>query len=191
MNLYERMLATQKTVDAFKGKLFVEWGRDCIEMIAAHAKHMGRRLKVPKYSDAKSAAAAMKELGFRTLADAMDANFRRIGAHEILLGDIVEGPGQNGFSTLMVALGNGRVLGFHEEIPHADVLQPTMISGAWRIEPKSKSRKSGVAARNAGLDVVPDPRAVGEPLANLDTRARSKRSKRHQKPRPTKRRPKR
>jgi hypothetical protein len=48
----------------------------------------------------------------------------------------------------MVALGNGRVLGFHEEVPHADVLQPVMISGAWRIG------DSGVPPADAGLDVV-------------------------------------
>jgi hypothetical protein len=33
----------------------------------------------------------------------------------------------------MVAVGNGRTLGFHEDIPHCDILQPLIISGAWRI----------------------------------------------------------
>lgn len=133
MDLVKRMKATQRTVDRFKGRKFKEWGRDCILLISTHAKHMGRPIKVPEYRDAKSAHAVMKRLGFKTLAQAMDHHFERIEAHQILAGDIVEMPGANGFSGLTIAVGNGRVLGFHEEIPHCDVLQPLMISGAWRI----------------------------------------------------------
>jgi hypothetical protein len=185
MNLYDRMIATQKTVDVYKGKAFEEWKIDCLHLVGVHAKHMGKPIKLPAYRSAATAAAAMKKRGYRNLADAMDAHFRRIQPHEILLSDIVEVPGQNGFSSLMIALGNGRALGFHEEVPHADVLQPVLISGAWRIEP------SGVATGDAGLDVVPDAGAVGDPLANLDARPRGKRVKRNHKARAAKRRAKR
>jgi hypothetical protein len=51
-----------------------------------------------------------------------------------MTGDIVEMPGSNGFSSLSIAVGNGRVVGFHEDIPHCDILQPLLISGAWRID---------------------------------------------------------
>lgn len=133
MSLVDRVNRTQKTLDVFKGRQFVDWKVDCVQLIGTHAKHMGKRIKLPKYKDAKSAADAMRSLGFKTLSEAMDANFTRIPPANVLVSDIVETPGGNGFSSLMVALGNGRALGFHEDIPHCDVLQPLLISGAWRI----------------------------------------------------------
>lgn len=134
MNLLERIQATQKTVDAFKGRTFVDWQSDCILLIVTHARHMGRKIKVPSYGDAKSAAAVLRKLGFKTLGEAMDHHFTRISIANVLAGDIVESLGANGFSGLMVAVGNGRTLGFHESIPHADILQPLIVTGAWRID---------------------------------------------------------
>jgi len=135
MNFVERVRATQKTVDAFKGKAFdLEKGGDCIQLMALHARHMGVKIKIPRYGDWKSAAAAMREMGFSTLGQGMDKHFKRIKPVHVLAGDFVEMPGGNGFSALAVAVGNGRVLGFHEDIPHCDILQPVIITGAWRIE---------------------------------------------------------
>jgi hypothetical protein len=134
LNLYERMLRTQKTVDLWKGRPFKENGTsDCIQLMIAHARHMGKKIKVEKYRDAASRAAALRKLGFKSISEGMDANFTRIDASQVLLGDFVEMPGSNGFSAITVALGNGRVLGFHEDIPHADILQPVLISGVWRV----------------------------------------------------------
>jgi hypothetical protein len=82
----------------------------------------------------KSAADVLRRMGFSTLGEAMDAHFKRIQPVEIMAGDIVESLGSNGFSGLMVAVGNGRTLGFHEDIPHCDILQPLIVSGAWRVE---------------------------------------------------------
>jgi hypothetical protein len=127
------MVATQKTVDRFKGRKFRDGKADCIQLVAMHARHMGRPIRVPKYRDAKSAAKVLRDLGFKTLAEAMDHYFARIEPSEVLMGDIIEMPGGNGFSSLSVAVGNGRVIGFHEDVPHADILQPVIISGAWRI----------------------------------------------------------
>lgn len=135
MNFVERIEATQKTVDRFKGKEFKEGKFDCVQLVIWHAKHMGRkRIKVPRYGDFASAATAMRTLGFEFLSQAMDRHFTRIEPVQVLAGDIVEMPGGNGFSALTIAVGNGRVLGFHESIPHADILQPLLISGAWRID---------------------------------------------------------
>ena len=133
MDLVKRMKATQKTVDKFKGRTFKDWSTDCILLAVTHARHMGAKVKMPKYTDAKSAAAVLKRMGVTTLGGALDKHFTRIEPHEAMLGDLVEVPGTNGFSSIMVAVGNGRAIGFHEEIPHADILQPVMISGAWRI----------------------------------------------------------
>lgn len=133
LSLLERMAAAQKTVDRFKGKPLV-WGRfDCIQIVVSHARHAGRKIKVPKYGDNISATRGLKEMGFSTLAEAMDAHFERIDPARVMMGDFVEMPGSDGFTALTVALGNGRVLGFHEDIDHADILQPLMISGAWNL----------------------------------------------------------
>ena len=134
LDLVKRVLATQKTVDAFKGRQFKDGKADCIQLVLVHAKHMGRKISVPRYGDVKSAGGVLKALGFKTLAQAMDKHFTRIDPHSVLAGDIVEMPGANGFSALSICVGNGRVLGFHESIPHCDILQPLMISGAWRID---------------------------------------------------------
>lgn len=133
MNLVERVKRTQRTVDAFKGKTFKDGRYDCVQLVKVHAQHMGKPLKVPRYSDLKGAAEALKSLGFKSLGEALDARFTRIEANRVLAGDIVETLGANGFSALLVALGNGRALGFHEEIPHCDILQPLIVSGVWRI----------------------------------------------------------
>lgn len=133
MDLLQRMRATQKTVDRFKGQLLV-WGTyDCGQMVVRHAAYAGIKIKLPRYGDRESAAAVMKQMGWRTLADAMDEHFQRLEPAKVLMGDIVEMPGGGGFSALTVAVGNGRVLGFHEDIPHADILQPLLISGAWTL----------------------------------------------------------
>lgn len=134
MNLIERVEATQKTVDRFKGQEF-RWGKcDCAQLVIVHARHMGRRIKIPRYGDVKSAADVLKrQLGRRTLGAAMDEYFTRIEPARVMAGDFVEVLGGEGFSSMMVAVGNGRAIGFHEDVPHADILQPVIVSGAWRI----------------------------------------------------------
>lgn len=134
MNLVKRVAATQKTVDRMKGKTFHPGASDCVKLVLIHARHMGKRIAIPKYGSWKSAASTLRVLGFASLSEAMDHHFRRIEAHQVLAGDIVEMPGGNGFSGITIAVGNGRVLGFHEDIPHCDILQPVMISGVWRID---------------------------------------------------------
>ena len=134
MNLIESVRATQKTVDAYKGKTFEPGKRDCIQMVIAHARHMGRKIKIPPYGDWTSAAKVLRELGFKTLGQAMDHYFTRIEPAKAMAGDILESLGANGFSGLMIAVGNGRTLGFHEDVEFADILQPLIVTGAWRIK---------------------------------------------------------
>lgn len=133
MNLIQRAQRTQKTVDTWKGRPFRDGKTDCVQLVKAHARHMGRPIKIPRYRDVKEAAAALRGLGHASLGAALDARFHRIATADILVGDIVEGPGANGFSSLGIALGGGRALGFHEEVPHCDVVHPTLVTGAWRI----------------------------------------------------------
>lgn len=133
MDLVKRMKATQRTVDRFQGRVFKDGTADCAQLVIAHARHLGYSLKVPKYKDLKGAAAALRQMGFKSLSAALDHHFTRIEPSMVLLGDLIEVPGENGFSSLMVAVGNGRTIGFHQDTPIADILQPVLISGAWRI----------------------------------------------------------
>lgn len=132
--LVDRVEATQKTVDAFKGKEFDPGKYDCIQLMKLHAKHLHRRIVIPPYGDWASAARVMREMGFTTLGEGMDKHFTRIEPVRAMAGDFIETLGGNGFSAITVSVGNGRVLGFYEGIPHADILQPLIMTGAWRVE---------------------------------------------------------
>lgn len=134
MDIVERVVATQKTVDAIKGKEMKPGKVDCIQLTLTHAKHMRRRISIPPYGDWVSAANVLRELGFATLGEALSHYFTRIEPVRAMVSDYIEMPGENGFSSIAVSVGNGRVIGFHSSIPHADILQPMIITGAWRIE---------------------------------------------------------
>lgn len=128
--------AAQATLDRFGDKPF-EWGKhDCARMVAFHLRKMGKPVKIAKagsYRSAKSAQAALKRLGHKTLIEFMDAHFARIPPAAAALGDVVAGPPDHAVGALCVCLGNGRVVGYHESMPGAVVLQPVKITAAWRI----------------------------------------------------------
>jgi hypothetical protein len=141
MNLIERMEATQKTVDMFRCKDFAPGKFDCVQMWLAQRRHAGlKKIRIPPYGDWESAAKSMRAMGVSSLSEGLDKYHPRIDPHNVLMGDFIEGPGSNGFSALMLVVGNGRVLGFHEDISFAEILQPLMISAAWTLEPYGKQR---------------------------------------------------
>ena len=132
-----RVAVTQATCDRFIGEPFA-WGRaDCARMLAFHLQGFGHRLglaKVGSYKSALGARRALARFGVATLAEAMDrAGFERIPPAAAVAGDVVELPGDEGFGAMTVALGNGRVLGWHESQPGAAVLQPVQYLAAWRV----------------------------------------------------------
>lgn len=135
MDLMKRMKATQRTVDLWKGRKFKVGSAspDCIQLMKAHARHLGKPIKLPKYSSFASGRIALRSLGFANIHELMDAHFERIETSQVLAGDVIASLGEGGFAGLMIALGNGRALGFHEEIDHCDILEPLMMSGVWRI----------------------------------------------------------
>jgi hypothetical protein len=134
VNLIERMEATQKTVDRWKLKNFDPGKYDCIQMMVAHARLCHRRIRVPPYGDMISARRSMHHMGFKTIGEGMDKYFQRIEPHRAIMGDFIEMPGTDAFTAITVSVGNGRVLGFHEEIGFADILEPLLISGAWSVD---------------------------------------------------------
>jgi hypothetical protein len=136
MDLVRRAKAAQATLDRFRGQPFA-WGKnDCARMALFHLRKLGKRIKGPpagSYSNPAEAKRELKKLGHKTLGAFLDAHFERVPHAAAIIGDIMELPGAEGLSGLAVCLGNGRVVGYHETTEGAEVLQPLMISGAWRV----------------------------------------------------------
>ena len=132
--LIQRQIATQATKDRYFGKPFA-WGEaDCARMAAFHLKAMGWPVKlagVGAYKTALGAKRALARLGHASLTEAMDARFARISPAATLIGDILSLAGDDAFGALVIAVGNGRVLGWHEDAAGAVILQPLTFDAAW------------------------------------------------------------
>lgn len=133
-----RVQLTAATKDHFVGRDF-RWGVcDCARIAAWHLRQFGHSPQIAKagsYKTALGAAAALKRLGHSTLADALDAiGLPRIAPAEAWVGDIVMGESGDVFGALGIYLGNGAMLGFHEDAPGAAVLRRVHLGTAWRVE---------------------------------------------------------
>jgi hypothetical protein len=136
--MVRRVTAAQATLDEFLGKPF-QWGHnDCARMIAAHLRRLGYKVRVPSkgsYGTPKSALKALRARGFESMMDAIDAvGLERIAPAEAVAGDIVCGESGDPFGALGVKLSNGRLLGYHEHVTGAAVLQEINLAIAWRVE---------------------------------------------------------
>jgi hypothetical protein len=132
-----RVAAAQKTLDRYKDRPFsFEKGCDCGKLTAFHLRQMGRPIPIAKAGSYKSllgAQRALRRLGFNSLEELMDAHFERVPPAAAWVGDVIAMRGQEGPGSLTVAVGNGRVLGFHEDYVGAVVMQPAETLAAWRI----------------------------------------------------------
>lgn len=130
--------AAQATLDAFKDKPLAYGIRDCARMVGWHLRRCGYQVKLPptgSYRTARGALRKLRALGHASLPDALDAlGLERIVPAAALVGDIVQGPGDDALAALGVMLGNGRIVGYHEDVPGAAVLQPLALQAAWRVE---------------------------------------------------------
>jgi hypothetical protein len=135
--LVRRRDATQATVDAWKGKPFRLGYADCVRLTASHLRRMGKKVRLPaqgSYRTFRSAQKALKERGYDDLPSALDGmGFERIAPAAALPGDIIAIPSDQPIGCLMVAVGNGRALGFLEDVEGAEILQPVEYVGAWRV----------------------------------------------------------
>ena len=132
-----RQQAAQAAVDRFKGQPWELGKNDCVRLAAFVLRRMGHRPQLGKagsYSTGAGALRALKRAGFDTLAEALDAlGLERVPPADARVADIVMVPGEAPLDgALMIAVGNGRVLGFHEQSLQGEVLQPTAFIGAWR-----------------------------------------------------------
>lgn len=137
IEMIRRQQAAQATVDRFKGAPWQLGKNDCVRVAAFVLRKMGHRPQLGKAGSYKTGAGALRALrraGHASLADALDAlGLERIPPAAALPADIVMIPGEAPLDgALTVAVGNGRVLGFHEDEGAATILQPTEYLAAWR-----------------------------------------------------------
>jgi hypothetical protein len=136
--LLRRQQAVQAAVDRFKGQPLAYGKNDCVRLAAFVLRKMGHRPQLAKagsYSTALGAARALQHAGFEDLAAAVDAlGLPRIAPAAAWVADLVLLPAEGPFGgALSVAVGNGRVLGYHEDVDGADILQPVQYLAAWRV----------------------------------------------------------
>lgn len=138
-DLEKRVAAVTATMARFEGRAF-EWGRvDCAKMAAFHLRTLrGHKLGLSKagtYKSALGAKRALARLGHDSLEGALDAaGLARIPAAAALTGDILLAPGTDGWSAIMILIGNGAALGFGEDDGRAQVLRihGIHLTQAWR-----------------------------------------------------------
>lgn len=136
-----RVAATEATLARFRDQPFA-WGRhDCARMVMFHVRQLGWKPRVAKagsYSTALGARRALARAGFDSLAAAIDAHgLPRIAPARVLVGDLIlsatDEEQNHGIDVVGIALGNGRVLGWHTEADGATALQPLEILAAWQV----------------------------------------------------------
>lgn len=134
--------AAQATLDAFVGRRFAWGSADCVRLAAFAARQLGHPAplaKAGRYRTEAAARQALKRAGFDTLQQALDKLFFQIPPAAALPGDIlacrgvVEVDGAAPWPCLMVAMGSGLAVGFHEG--ECKVLRPIELVAGWRVEP--------------------------------------------------------
>lgn len=138
IEMVRRQAAAQAAVDRFRGVPFAYGKNDCVRMAVFALRRMGHRPDLGRagtYCSAKGAVRALNRAGFASLAEAMDGqHLPRIAPAAALPGDLVMIPAEGPFDgALTMAVGNGRVLGYHQDLVGADILQPVQYLAAWRL----------------------------------------------------------
>lgn len=130
MNLADRAKATGTVIDRFRGKPFAwDTSGNCIHLARAQAKAL--KVKgvptVPTFRTPLGARKALRKKGFDTMEALMDSLFPRIAPARMIVGDIGMVPGEAPFNALVVSVGGGKVVGWHEA---SDVLEVIKLSKA-------------------------------------------------------------
>lgn len=138
IEMIRRQQAAQAAVDRFKGEPWELGKNDCVRMAAFVLRKMGHRPQLGKAGSYKTGAGsllALKRAGYSTLASALDdLGLERVAPAAARVADIVMIPGEAPLDgALTIAVGNGRVLGYHQDLEGADILQPVEYIAAWRV----------------------------------------------------------
>lgn len=129
--------AAQACIDRFVGKARREGANDCARLACHALHHAGVKvpfLKGKKWTSEASGLRLLRSLGFANLIEAVDSlELERIAPARAVAGDIVALPceDERWGCALTVAVGNGRVIGFLEDV--AQVVRPVSFVAAWRV----------------------------------------------------------
>ena len=137
MELERRRIATQKTLDRYRGKVF-DWakGITCVHLARYHLRNMGHKVPtLPRFRSALGAKKALKEREWDSVADMLDSMFARIAPAEMLIGDLAIVPGEAGMDAIFVCAGPLKVFGWREDAPALVILDISLdeSTGAWRV----------------------------------------------------------
>lgn len=137
MNLEERRVATQKTLDAFRGRIF-EWGEtNCAHLAHAHLVNCGHAPpEVPKFDTALGAARALRSLGFASMVELFDSMLeRRPSVGFMRLGDIALVEGEAGLDAALICAGPLKVFGWREDRSELAVIDVNLdaLTAAWSV----------------------------------------------------------
>lgn len=138
-----RQAAAEACRDRFVGKTYSPGAnRDCIRLAGHSAHKLGKRVSLTKglrYSTEAGGLRAMRQLGFKSLIEAVDAALpgRQIPAAMARPGDIIalKTDDANAFGcALTVAFDNGRVIAFVNGVGAiCRIDDPTAYLTAWRV----------------------------------------------------------
>ena len=137
-----RTNAAEATKDKWLGTPLKLGHTDCVRMAADHLRRLGHKVSVPakgSYAGLVGARREMKKRGLANIGDALAAlGLEEIAPASTLAGDIIEMQGvDDGLPALVIALGNGRVLGWHDDGALGVVVFPWLSAiRAWRAMPK-------------------------------------------------------
>lgn len=138
-----RERAAKACIDRFNHKPYKPGVRDCPRLVL-HDLHQ-LRVPVPfatklKWKDEADGLRVLKSLGFKNLIEAMDGlGLPRIAPARALQGDVIALPTDHKVGALSVAVGNGRVIGFIDGSPDAEIFNQTEFLTddrgpcAWRV----------------------------------------------------------
>jgi len=139
--LVVRRDAAQATLARFKGRRLAYGTNDCARMAGLHLRRLGYRVQLPRagtYKTLLGAKKQLKALGFEDLPEALDAMLLpRTTFAYVLPADIIAVPGDDGLTALWIAMGNGRALGWHEDLEEACIIQPKFTDAVvWKADPR-------------------------------------------------------
>ena len=136
--MVRRVAAAQALHDRVRGRIYKPATMDCGKMVGLHLRRLGYKVELPKvgaYSTPAGALKWLKKRGFDSLEARMDALMPRIAPAATVVGDILALESADALAALVVHMGQGQCLGFHEDTDEAVLLRPTAFMRAWSVLP--------------------------------------------------------
>jgi len=148
--MVRRQLATQSTLNAFRGKVF-SWtsGRTCLHLMYRHLTNCGVKLpQLPKVASPLAAKRALIRRKCANIAEVIDSlGIDRLHAPAMMtVGDLAYRSSEDGFGGVLVCVGPQQLLGWvdrvasneaeeGEAVPHCEVfiMKLDQVEAAWKV----------------------------------------------------------